>query len=300
MQDPDSPDDRLIRFLLARSGVRGVLVRLQATWQHIRAREAYPDSLAQLLGQTTVAAALFTGHIKVDGRLAIQLKGSGALRTLFADCHSDGALRGIALWQPPLPEPLALAELGRHAIMAITIERAPGRSGETQRYQGLVPLSGATLSQAFESYFDRSEQLPTRVLLAADSHQACGLLLQQLPGESLDIDGWPRAQALFDTLHGDELLRTDPELLLHRLFHEDAPELLSQKPLRFACSCSRQRVGDMLLSLGRDEAEAALAGNAGTLEVSCEFCAQKYRFDAVDLSLLFAGGGSESLSGPAH
>jgi molecular chaperone Hsp33 len=261
----------------------------------IAMRNHYPPALASLLGQTSVAAAMFTGHIKVDGRLGIQMRGSGALRTLFADCDSAGNLRGIALWNDcePLPESLDLRDLGRSAVLAITIEnRVPGRL-EPTRYQGLVALDSDTLAHAFEHYFANSEQLPTRLLLAADGQQAAGLMIQQLPGQVSDGDGWPRAQALFDTLGSAELLSTDPHTLLRRLFHEEDVALLSTRPLRFGCSCSRQRVGEMLLALGHEEAMAALESGPGAAEVTCEFCNQRYRFDRVDIEQLFAGGGSQ-------
>lgn len=294
--------DRLLRFMLTRSGVRGVLVSLDDAWQQVREREDYPPQLATLLGQTCAAACLFTGHIKVEGRLAIQLKGEGALRTLFAECTQAGTVRGIALWNEPLPAQLGPRDLGDNALLAITIEK-PGPRGEPVRYQGLVGLDSDTLAQAFEGYFQQSEQLPTRLLLASDGQRARGLMLQLLPGNSTtqaDPDAWPRAQALFDTLGERELLDTGFELLLHRLFHEETPELLSDQPLAFGCSCSRERVGGMLVALGHAQAVEAIDPELGAVGVQCEFCGQRYRFDAVDIEQLFAGGGSDPASGPAH
>lgn len=281
---------QLSRFLLERSGLRGVHVRLDEAWTCIRARAAYPDAVAGLLGEACAAAAMFTGHVKVDGRLSIQLRGSGALRTVFAECTSAGRLRGLARYEPPLPETLDPRHFGADAMLAITIESALDETREPQRYQGLVGLDADSLSAAFEGYFGQSEQLPTRILLAADGARACGLILQQLPGASDDPDAWPRAQALFDTLGRDELLAQPAEALLYRLFHEEGVRLVAQKPLRFGCSCSRARVGGMLLSLGRDEAFESLQD--GRVEVICEFCGQHYHFDPVDLEQLFAGGGS--------
>lgn len=297
--DPNS-SDVLLRFLLARSGVRGVLVSLDESWQQIQSREDYPAALAELLGRTVAAAALFTGHVKVEGRLAIQFKGEGALRTLFAECTHEGSVRGIALWNGDLPEPLDLGGLGSGSLLAITIEKPPLPGGEPLRYQGLVALEHATLDAAFEAWFAQSEQLPTRILLASDGRRARGLMLQVLPGIDGDPDAWPRSQALFETLGGAELLNTEPSLLLHRLFHEESPELLSQRPLRFGCSCSRERVGGMLLALGREEAISAIDPELGAVGVQCEFCGQRYRFDAVDLDQLFAGGGSDPAANTSH
>lgn len=287
-------EDVLHRFLLERSGVRGVLVRLDAAWQTVRARADYPDAISGWLGESLAAAALFTGHAKIEGRLSIQLRSEGALRSLFAECTQRGsdasAVRGLARWQTPAPDVLSPNDLGSGAMLAITIESQPEGAREATRYQGLVGLQAATLSEAFEGYFSQSEQLPTRILLSADGERATGLMLQQLPGSAGDADAWPRAQALFETLGPDELRRSAPQDLLYRLFHEEGVRLLASQPLVFACACSRERVGTMLLNLGREEAFAALQPDVA--EVVCEFCNQHYHFDRVDMEQLFAGGGS--------
>ena len=281
-------DDRLTRFLLPEAGVRGVRVHLDDTWRQIRTRAEYPDGIARLLGEATAAAALFTGHAKVDGRLSVQLRGRGALRTLFAECTAAGTLRGIAQLDEDAPAPSSLADLGPNPILAITIENPSPHGRDPQRYQGLVPLEGGDLRTAFEHYFVQSEQLPTRLLLAADDTRAAGLMLQKLPGDGGDADGWTRACALFDTLTPGELLDLPRGTLVHRLFHEETPELLADKALRFGCSCSRERVEAMLQSLGQEEAEAAVAD--GTARVRCEFCGQGYDFSSADIAGLFTPG----------
>lgn len=300
MSPQDPCQDTLLRFLLGRSGVRGALVSLDDAWREIRRREDYPESLAALLGEAVAAAALFTGHIKIDGRLSIQLKGQGALRTLYAECSHRGQVRGIALWQPPLPPSLDLSHLGPDPLLAITIERAAPAGGEALRYQGLVALQQPSLDRAFEAYFAQSEQLPTRLLLAAGAGRARGLMLQMLPGSDAEADAWPRTQALFDTLGSAELLASDPETLLHRLFHEEAPELLSRSALGFGCSCSRERVAGMLQALGAEQAWASIDPTLGAVGVQCEFCGQRYRFDPVDLEQLFVGGGSAPAAPTPH
>ena len=292
----DDQDDSLTRFLLSRSGVRGAIVRLTDSWEQIRSRGDYPAELVSWLGETAAAAALLTAHVKVSGRLSIQLKSPSSLRTLFADCSQTGLLRDIALFDEPLPQPLRLDSLGEGTIMAITIERAPSAGDPAQRYQGLVDVRAPDLAGAIEGYFAQSEQLPTRILLAAGPGRAAGLLVQQLPGTHGDADGWTRAQALFDTLGQDELLHTSPDLVLHRLFHEEQVELLSRHELAFGCSCSRQRVGDVLLALGAEQAMESIEASTGVVGVQCEFCGQRYSFDPVDLELLFAGGGTERAS----
>lgn len=284
----DASSDRLTRFLLEDAGVRGVHVRLDDTWAQIRSRADYPADVAALLGQAVAASALFTGHVKVDGRLSVQLRGDGALRTLFAECTGAGTLRAIAtLAEGDRQDLHSLDSLGPDALLAITIENPGARGQEPSRYQGLVALDADTLSEAFEGYFRQSEQLPTRLLLAASGDHVSGLMLQKLPGDAGDLDGWERASALFDSLAAPELIDTPVETLLHRLFHEDGARLLGDKPLRFACSCSRERVSAMLESLGEQEARAAAEDNAGVAEIRCEFCGETYRYQAEEVAALF-------------
>ncbi|AWH54341.1 heat-shock protein Hsp33 [Stenotrophomonas sp. ESTM1D_MKCIP4_1] len=280
--------DSLIRFLLPDAGVRGVHVQLQATWQEILSHAVYPDNAAALLGEACVASALFTGHTKVDGRLSIQLRSSTGLRTLFAECTAAGTLRGIAQLADGADAPRDLSDLGSDALLAITIENPGLDPREPQRYQSLVGLTAPALDEAFEDYFRQSEQLPTRLLLAADRQGAVGLLLQKLPGDEGDDDGWARASALFDTLGKAELLATPAEQMLHRLFHEEKPELMGSKPLAFGCSCSRERVASMLVSLGEEEARAA-AEDTGSVDVRCEFCGREYHFPLTEFGILFHG-----------
>lgn len=280
--------DSLIRFLLPDAGVRGVHVQLQATWQEILSHAVYPDNAAELLGEACVASALFTGHTKVDGRLSIQLRSTTGLRTLFAECTAAGTLRGIAQLAEGADAPRDLSSLGSDALLAITIENPGLDPREPQRYQSLVGLTAPALDEAFEDYFRQSEQLPTRLLLAADRSGAVGLLLQKLPGDEGDDDGWARASALFDTLGKAELLATPAEQMLHCLFHEEKPELMGSRPLAFGCSCSHERVASMLVSLGEEEARAA-AEDTGAVEVRCEFCGREYHFPLTEFGILFHG-----------
>jgi molecular chaperone Hsp33 len=295
MENPFT-DDVLHRFLLERAGVRGVLVRLGPAWREVAARADYPAPLRELLGQTLAASALLTGNIKLDGALSIELKSQDALRLLFAECTDQGRLRGLARWSDPLPPALALDALG-DAVLAITI----GSVERGQRYQGLVALQQADLAGVLENYFIQSEQLPARIVLAADGEHAVGLMLQKLPDEggrdaAHDDDAWNRVTHLTATLGKAEMLSTAPEQLLYRLFHEESVRLFEPRPLAFGCTCSRERVSAMLRSLGRDEVEAALAARDGEIEVICEFCAQQYHFDRIDAEHLLSEGAAPEQS----
>ncbi|MGO4702332.1 Hsp33 family molecular chaperone HslO [Dyella sp. 2RAB6] len=281
-------EDVLHRFLLERAGVRGVLVRLGAAWREVAGRADYSPALRTLLGESLAASALLTGNIKLQGSLSIELKSSGPLRLLFAECSDQGRLRGLARSEGVLPAPLELEALP-DAVMAITI----GHAERGQRYQGLVDLRHAQLGGALEGYFTQSEQLPARILLAADGEHAVGLMLQRLPGEGgrdgvQDEDAWPRIGHLVDTLGKQEMLATAPEELLYRLFHDESVRLFDPRSLAFGCSCTRERVESMLRSLGRAEVEAALEAREGEIEVTCEFCAQRYTFDRIDAEHLLS------------
>ncbi|HXS04477.1 MAG TPA: Hsp33 family molecular chaperone HslO [Rhodanobacter sp.] len=283
-------DDVLHRFLLPRAGVRGALVRLGSCWREVAGRADYPPALQACLGEALAASALLTGDIKLDGSLSIELKSSSALRLLFAECSDQGHLRGLARWNEPLPEPLALDELA-DAVLAITL----GNVERGQRYQGLVELRHAGLAESLENYFIQSEQLPARILLAANGEQAVGLMLQKMPDEgghaaAADDDAWSRVVHLTATLGPEELIATPAEALLYRLYHEESARLIDTRPLAFGCSCSRERVTSMLRSLGRDEVEAALAARGDEIEVICEFCAQRYAFDRIDAEHLLSEG----------
>ncbi|MFT4197743.1 MAG: Hsp33 family molecular chaperone HslO [Pseudoxanthomonas sp.] len=286
------PTDQRLRFLLPHAGVRGVAVHLVDAWAGLLQAASYPPRTRELLGQAVAATALLGGHVKLKGRLSLQLRGSGALRTLFAECTAAGTVRGIVQLEAGADAPADLTALGEDAVLAVTIENPGLDPNQPQRYQSLVALQAPTLDELLEDYFRQSEQLPTRLLLAADGDRAAGLMLQQLPfdsrpGDGGDQDGWRRAGLLFDTLAETELLETAPAVLLGRLFQEEGLSLLDARPLRFGCSCSRERVEGMLQSLGREEALAA--AETGQAEVTCEFCGRRYLFSPAQIAGLFTG-----------
>jgi molecular chaperone Hsp33 len=278
-------NDFLHRFNLEQAGVRGAVVRLEQSWQRVRANGDYRDELADLLGQTLAASALFTSAIRFEGRLSIHLRDSGALKLLFAECTNEGHLRGVARMDED--EPNAVPTLEPDARLAITIENALTDT----RYQGIVQVEHANLARAFEGYFERSEQLPTRIVLAASGDRCGGIMLQQVAtaggATAGDADGWNRVGHLLSTLTTDELLDLPPEQILLRLFHDEGVRLQPAQALTFDCSCSRERVEGMLRSLGRAENEAVLA-EQGSIDVTCDFCNRRYVFDEVDVAGVFA------------
>lgn len=291
--------DALRRFMFEDFPVRGQLVRLEQSWQEMLARQAYPPAVRSLLGEAMAACVLLASTLKFDGLLTLQLQGEGELSLLVVQCGSDLTVRGLAKWRGDDPQG-TLAELTAHGRLAITIERGKGR----ERYQGIVLADTDTLASCLEGYFAQSEQLPTRLWLAADGSRAAGMLLQQLPAGTAapqaDEDGWRRAGLLADTLTGEELLGLEPRQLLRRLFHEEDLRLADERAVNFRCSCTRERVESALRLLGRDELEDLLAAE-GRIEVRCEFCNAGYELDRVDVEqLLVEQGARPPQSGRLH
>lgn len=287
--------DRLHRFLLEGAGVRGTLVRLTDAWHEVAARADYPTALRELLGQALAGSALLTGNVRFRGSLSLQLKSAGPVTLLFAQCDHD-QVRGLAQWRGEVPQPLQLDRLDQ-PILAVTLEHEDGR-----RQQGLIPVEDGSFAALVERYFERSEQLPTRIVMAVSEGRCAALLLQRVAtagGVGADADAWNRVLHLTATLGEDELLQLPAETLLTRLYHEEGVRLLESRPLRFGCRCSRERVGAVLISLGRAEAEAAVQAD-GRVDVTCEFCNRHYHFDQIDLAQLFHDGGTAAADTPTR
>jgi molecular chaperone Hsp33 len=281
----------LRRFLLEHQPVRGHWVRLGEAWQALQARQSYPAPVAGLLGEAATAVVLLAATLKFEGTLTLQLTGSGRVRMLVAQCTDDHQLRAIAHHDVGAGEVPGFAELVGEGRLMVTIQSE--RSGA--RYQGIVPLEGESLQACLEHYFASSEQLPTRLLLAADSREAGGLLLQQLPGAQAGgedqaarrLVAWEDVQAGLLMLSPEQLLRGAAEATVVQVCGTQDCRLLPATPVRFACRCSAGRVADMLRSLGPAEAQATLA-EQGSIDVKCEFCGANYHYDAVDVQRLFA------------
>ncbi len=282
--------DSLRRFFFEAFPVRGELVRLDAAWQAVLERHDYPPAVRALLGEALAASVLLASTLKFEGMLTLQLQGEGDLYLLVAQCGSDLSVRGLAKWRSDDPRG-SLAELTGAGRLAITIESR--KTGE--RYQGIVSADTEDLSACLENYFANSEQLPTRLWLAADGNRAAGMLLQRLPeaeGAAAEDEGWNRTGILADTVTRDELLRVADREVLRRLFHEEDLRMTDADAVAFSCSCSQNRVESALRLLGREELESLLA-EEGAIQVRCEFCNMGYELDAVDVERLLAGGEDE-------
>jgi molecular chaperone Hsp33 len=317
---------QLHKFLFDGLPVRGMLVQLTDVWQEVLKRRAanadtgaYPEPVRHLLGEMTAASVLMQSNIKFNGALVMQIFGDGPLKLAVVEVQPDLSLRATAKVVGDLGDARTLPEMvnvhneGKCAITLDPLNKMPGQ----QPYQGVVPLFDDQrnkldkFSDVLQHYMLQSEQLDTTLVLAANDTTAAGLLIQRLPvkGEgnlaaqaTMDDEDeigrnedYNRISILAASLTAEELLNLDAENILHRLFWEE--KLLRFEPLNpsFACSCSRERVSNMIRSLGTDEVESILA-ELGQVEVGCDFCGQQYRYDAVDAAHIFTGTESQAPS----
>ncbi len=314
----------LHKFIFEGLPVRGMLVRLTDGWQEVLARraaasDAFPAPVRALLGEMAAAGVLMQGNIQFAGALVLQMYGDGPVKLAVAEVQSDLTFRVTAKVVGEVTDGAELeAMLNVHGQgrCAITLDPKDKRPGQ-QPYQGVVALHGdhgeplQHLSEVLEHYMLQSEQLDTKLILAADDSIAAGLLIQRLPvqGEgnlqgaqrNEDLIGldeaYNRIALLAGTLTREELLTADADTILRRLFWEEPirrfPVLRGEDGPRFVCSCSRERVGSMLKSLGRDEIDGIVA-EQGRVEIGCDFCGIKYHFDPVDVGELFTPVGLQA------
>lgn len=288
--------DRLHRFMFEHAAVRGEIVHLEASWKAVLDRRNYPPALRTVLGELMAAAALLSATLKFSGSLIMQIQGGGPVKLLVVECGADMTMRAMAHWNGDLAEGATLPELVGEGRFVITIDPKKG----VQTYQGIVDLEGGSVAAVLENYMQRSEQLDTRIRLAADSHGAAGMLLQKMPdGPEADTDAWNRAVLLGATVKSRELLDLPAREIIHRLFHEEDIRLFDSTPVHFGCTCSRERVANTLRMLGHDEIRSLL-DEIGYIEVDCEFCNHHYVFDAVDAEQVFASDVIDPASHTRH
>jgi molecular chaperone Hsp33 len=314
----------LHKFIFEGLPVRGMLVRLTDSWQEVLARragagDAFPPPVRALLGERAAAGVLMQSNLRFDGALVLQMFGDGPVKLAVAEVQDDLAFRvtakvvGEVAASARLEAMLNVHGQGRCAITLDPKARRPGQ----QPYQGVVALHGdqreplQQLGEVLEHYMLQSEQLDTRLILAANDEVAAGLLIQRLPvqGEAnlqgarrnedlIGLDeSFNRLSLLAGTLTRDELLTLDADTVLRRLFWEEPlrrfPALRGEAGPRFVCTCSRERVGSMLKSLGRAEIDGIIA-EQGRVEIDCDLCVLKYQFDPVDVGGLFSPPGQQA------
>ncbi len=293
-------------------GVRGRLVRLGPALDRILEPLRYPPPVAEILAECITMASVLATGLKYEGVFTLQTTGDGPVGTMVADVTNDGALRGYARFDAD-----RLAETTNGAVgsvprllgaghMAFTVDQGP----DTERYQGITELTGATLADCAHTYFRQSEQLETAIAIRALAREddtgfaaggrACALVLQHLPTDTpsgsaeartrdeAEDEAWRRAVILMSSLTAAEMLDPDlpPRDLLYRLFHQEGIRVYRPKPLAQGCRCSRDRVASTLRMLARSEVDEM--SDDGTVTVTCEFCKADYVFGPGDLDAVYA------------
>ncbi len=293
----DTPEpvngDRARRFLFDEADIRGESVHLDSAYRELLANHQYSNGVGRLLGEFLAGAVLLSSNLKFEGKLVLQARSNGQIPLLMVECDHSLQVRGIARGAEHATSDNNDQLLGDGQLV-ITIDPNKG-----QRYQGIVPLQRGSLAQSLDAYFEQSEQLKTRIWLAADGECAAGLLLQQLPAqvaidEEQRLQQWEHTCALAATVTSAELLALDAEHLLYRLYHEDRVRLFKPAPVRFHCTCSRARTHNALTTLPPADLDELL-NDQGCITMDCEFCNQQYTFSRSDLAEVLHGDGAKTL-----
>jgi len=276
--------DILHRYLFDDADVRGELVQLQDSYQHVIGSHAYPPVLQTLLGELLAATSLLTATLKFSGDISVQLQGNGPVSLAVINGNNQQQLRGIARWDGELADDASLADLFGQGYMVITLTPDEG-----ERYQGVVALDKPTLAACVEDYFNQSEQLPTAMWLFADGKQAAGMFLQILPSQEDHNADFEHLCQLTATIKAEELFTLEAQDVLHRLYHQEEVRLFDPIEVSFKCTCSRERSAAAIKTIDQAEVEAILAED-GKVEMGCEYCNAKYVFDAIDVATIYANG----------
>jgi molecular chaperone Hsp33 len=294
--DRPLPDDLVLPFAVGETRLKGRLVRLGPLLDRILGQHAYPDRVAAMLGEAIVLAVTLARALKYDGIFTLQTKGDGPVRLLVADVTASGHVRGYAQFDAArlaqaTPTKAPVPTLLGAGYLAFTVDQGE----DTERYQGLVELVGATLADCAHHYFRQSEQIDAAVKLAvaraADGHWRGGaLMIERIPDEDAARDEgaelWRNAVVLMSSCSDAEL--TDaalpPDRLLYRLFHEPGVRVQPERNLTPQCRCSRERVERVLRALPPADLDDMVVD--GRISVTCEFCNSKYAFDDADRKAL--------------
>ncbi|MCJ8297578.1 MAG: Hsp33 family molecular chaperone HslO [Pseudomonadales bacterium] len=275
-----SNTDQVQRILFDNVDVRGVVTALQSSFQEVMAGHNYPPVIENILGEMLAAVTILSTNLKFNGKLILQAKGQGSVSTLMAECNHRNECRAFAQFDEGIPGQLSFKEMLAKGHLVLTIEPDVGR-----RYQGYVPLEQESLALCLEEYFQRSEQLATKFILACDGQKARGIMLQVLPAMQSGTDDWQRLALLTQTLSAAELLALDNETLLYRLFHEEQCRLFTPQQIEFKCQCSRQRSEKALTLLDAAELRE-IVEERGSIDMGCQICNSNYSFDAVDVEAI--------------
>ncbi|WP_294948162.1 Hsp33 family molecular chaperone HslO [Sulfurivirga sp.] len=278
--------DQISRFLFTELDIRGQHLQLTESWQQMLRDRHYPPTLARLLGELTAVTVMLANGLKHEGKVTLQMQGSGPVSLLVVEVDHQLRLRGMARTRDALPDMLqSMDELLGDGQLVLTLYNAA-----TDRHvQSIVPRQGDSVAASFEHFFAQSEQLDTRLFLAANEQAIGGLLLQKMPeADSQDPDGWNRVIALAETVRPEELLSLPCDTLLQRLFHEETVQRYEPRRVEYHCPADRERVLATLKAMGEDEVRRIL-DEEGAVVIHNELCNAHFKFTREDIDALFGG-----------
>ncbi|MEI7341740.1 Hsp33 family molecular chaperone HslO [Pectobacterium brasiliense] len=273
--------DQLHRYLFENYAVRGELVTVNETYQRILTNHDYPAAVQTLLGEMLVATSLLTATLKFSGDITVQLQGDGPLKLAVINGNHQQQMRGVARLQGDIAPGSSLKEMVGNGYLVITITPTDG-----ERYQGVVGLEGETVAECLESYFQQSEQLPTRLFIRTGQHDGkqavAGMLLQVLPAQDADRNDFDHLAQLTTTVKADELFTLPATEVLYRLYHQEEVTVYEPQDVEFRCHCSRDRCADALMTLSDQEVNEMIEQD-GEIDMHCDYCGTHYLFNSLDI-----------------
>ncbi|ESS56162.1 33 kDa chaperonin [Enterobacter cloacae S611] len=274
--------DQLHRYLFENYAVRGELVTVSNTWKEVLENHNYPLPVKNLLGELLVATSLLTATLKFAGDITVQVQGDGPMNLAVINGNNRQQMRGVARVQGEIADDASLKTLVGNGYLVITITPEEG-----ERYQGVVGLEGETLAECLEDYFQRSEQLPTRLFIRTGDVEgqpaAGGMLLQVLPAQDTQAEDFEHLAVLTETVKAEELFTLPANEVLWRLYHEEEVTLYDPQDVEFKCTCSRERCAGALKTLPDEEVDSILA-EEGEIDMHCDYCGNHYLFNAMDIA----------------
>ncbi|GAA5268871.1 Hsp33 family molecular chaperone HslO [Vibrio cholerae] len=276
----------LHRYLFKDLSVRGELVQLDDTYQQMISSQEYPAAVQHLIGELLVATSLLTATLKFEGSITLQLQGNGPVSLVVINGDNNQQVRGVARWKGDIADDASLHDMLGKGHLVITIEPKQG-----ERYQGVVGLEGDTLAQVLEGYFERSEQLKTRLWIRVGKHDekacAAGMLLQIVPDGKGSAEDFEHLEQLTNTIKDEELFALPAEELLYRLYNQETVQLFTPQQISFRCGCSRERSAAAIVTVAREEINDILAQD-GAVALHCDYCGTTYSFDSAQVAELYA------------
>ena len=278
-------NNTLHRYLFEDLSVRGELVQLDDAYQQIISSKEYPKAVQNLLGELLVATTLLTATLKFEGSITLQLQGDGPVSLVVINGDNDQKVRGVARFDGEISDNATLHQLMGKGYLVITIAPKDG-----ERYQGVVALDGKDLTACFEGYFERSEQLKTRLWLRLGEFEgkphAAGMLLQVMPDGTGSADDFEHLEQLTDTIKNEELFGLEGEDVLYRLYNQDKVQLFEPQNVEFFCGCSRERSAGAIVTIERAEVDD-IVKTEGKVSLHCDYCGTSYDFDSIDVAHIF-------------